>query len=79
LEFGRQFRDAQVLIIDVRNNSGGVAPQRLIQVLMDRPYREWRESTPIRVVLAECDQKKEKDKNSTTVLSRDRRDQSSTR
>jgi len=67
LDFIGEFRDAETLIIDVRNNPGGAAPQRLIQKLMDRPYREWRESTSVRVALAECDQKKEKVKKSTTM------------
>jgi carboxyl-terminal processing protease len=67
LEFVRQFRNAKTLIVDVRNNSGGVAPRRLVQVLMNRPYHEWKESTTVRVALAECDQQKEKVKNSTTM------------
>ena len=67
LDFIGQFRNAKTLIIDIRNNSGGVTPQRLIQTLMDKPYREWKESTPVRAALAECDQKKEKAKNSTTM------------
>jgi carboxyl-terminal processing protease len=67
LEFVRQFRNAKTLIVDVRNNSGGVAPKRLIQTLMNRPYRAWKESTTVRTVLAECDQQKEKTKNSTTM------------
>ncbi len=45
LDFIKQFRDAKTLIIDVRNNSGGVTPPRLIEMLMDRPYHEWKEST----------------------------------
>ena len=67
LDFVREFRSAKTLIIDVRNNPGGVAPQRLIQTLMDRPYREWKESSTVRVALAECDQKKEEVKKSTSM------------
>jgi carboxyl-terminal processing protease len=67
LDFVGQFRSAKTLIVDVRNNSGGVAPQRLIQTLMDRPYREWKESTTVRTALAECDQKKEVVKKSTSM------------
>lgn len=67
LDFVKRFRSAKTLIIDVRNNPGGAAPQRLIQKLMDRPYREWKESTPVRAALAECDQDKEKAKKSTTM------------
>jgi carboxyl-terminal processing protease len=67
LDFVRQFRNAKTLIIDVRNNPGGVAPQRLIQVLMDRPYHEWKQSTTVRVAVAECDLKNEKTKSSTAM------------
>lgn len=49
LAFVQQFQSAKTLIIDVRNNSGGSAPKRLIQALMDRPYHEWKESTNVRV------------------------------
>ncbi|MGA2387667.1 MAG: S41 family peptidase, partial [Candidatus Sulfotelmatobacter sp.] len=41
IDFVKRFGNAKTLIIDVRNNSGGVAPSRLIQALMNRPYREW--------------------------------------
>lgn len=41
----RQFHHAKVLIIDVRNNPGGIPPERLIRALMNRPYRGWAEST----------------------------------
>jgi carboxyl-terminal processing protease len=45
LNYVRQFRRAKVLLIDVRNNAGGIPPYRLIGALMDRPYRGWTEST----------------------------------
>ena len=67
LDLVRQFRNAKTLIIDVRNNPGGVAPQRLIQTLMDRSYHEWKQSTTVRVAVAECDLKKEKTKRSTAM------------
>ncbi len=67
LDLVKQFRNAKTLIIDVRNNSGGVAPQRLIQELMNRPYREWKQSSAVRTALAECDQKKEQTNNATTM------------
>lgn len=44
----RQFHAANVLIIDVRNNTGGITPVRLILALMDRPYHGWVESSSIR-------------------------------
>lgn len=53
LNYVNQFRNAKVLVIDVRNNPGGLAPLRLLKALMDRPYRGWKESTPLRVGLFE--------------------------
>jgi len=44
-----QFRNARTLIIDVRNNSGGLSPARLVRALMDRPYRGWKESAAMRI------------------------------
>jgi carboxyl-terminal processing protease len=41
----RQFRHAKVLLVDVRGNPGGVSPGRLIEALMNRPYRGWKESS----------------------------------
>ena len=45
LDYVRQFRRAKILVVDVRNNAGGIPPQRLIRALVDRPYRRWTEST----------------------------------
>jgi len=45
LSYVRQFHCAKVLIIDVRNNAGGIPPTRLISAIMDRPHRGWAEST----------------------------------
>jgi carboxyl-terminal processing protease len=45
------FREAPVLIVDVRGNTGGTTPNDLVQHLMDRPYRYWSESTPAHVGL----------------------------
>lgn len=39
------------LVIDLRGNNGGNTPTRLIRALMDRPWRSWAESTPLRVAL----------------------------
>jgi carboxyl-terminal processing protease len=41
LDAVRQFHKAETLIIDVRNNAGGIPPRRLIRALMDRSYRGW--------------------------------------
>lgn len=45
LHYLQQFHRAKVLIIDVRNNPGGIPPGRLIRALMDRPYRGWLQVT----------------------------------
>jgi len=43
------YRRARTLVIDVRGNSGGVTPSRLIGALMDRPWRGMAEATPERI------------------------------
>jgi carboxyl-terminal processing protease len=47
VDYVRQFHTAKVLLIDVRNNSGGISPWRLIGTIMDRPYRGWKESSKL--------------------------------
>lgn len=49
--FLRAHADAPALVIDVRGNGGGTTPQALIRALMDRPYTEWTEATPMSVAL----------------------------
>jgi carboxyl-terminal processing protease len=49
LDYVSQFRTAKALIIDVRDNAGGLQPMRLLKALMDRPYRGWKESTAIHI------------------------------
>ena len=56
LRFVRQCHRAKILIIDVRNNAGGIPPERLIGALMDRPYRGWAESTVVRPTSLSADQ-----------------------
>lgn len=51
VEFVRQNAGAKALIIDVRGNGGGVTPGKLISALMDKPYRDWVESTSANVGL----------------------------
>jgi carboxyl-terminal processing protease len=65
LDYLQQFQTAKTLIIDVRNNGGGIPPKRLIQALMDRPYHEWKESTTIRLPLVDLDLGAEKSRSST--------------
>lgn len=45
---------AEALIIDVRGNGGGTTPSQLIDALMDRPYREFTESTSVTYGLFEA-------------------------
>jgi carboxyl-terminal processing protease len=45
LEFVKANSGAKAFIIDVRGNGGGSTPGKLIAALMDRPYRDWLEST----------------------------------
>src|ERR1035437_2646500 len=47
LELAKEYRSAQVLIVDVRGNPGGNTPGELTSFLMDRPSRWWTESTPV--------------------------------
>jgi carboxyl-terminal processing protease len=51
VEFLRQQAEAPALIIDVRGNGGGTTPVDLIRGLMDRPYRDWTESTALSIAL----------------------------
>ena len=47
IEFIDLFKEAKSIIIDLRDNDGGLIPYKLIRNLMDRPYRFWSESTPV--------------------------------
>jgi len=51
LAFVVQFQKAKTLIIDVRNNPGGLSQRRLVDALMDSTYHNWKESTPIHISL----------------------------
>jgi carboxyl-terminal processing protease len=55
-DYVRQFRHAKVLLVDVRGNPGGVSPRRLIEALMNRPYRGWSELSNLSAV---CDPNRE--------------------
>jgi carboxyl-terminal processing protease len=57
LAYVTQFEKARTLIIDVRNNAGGLIPRRLTKALMDRTYRNWKESTPIHISMLELSEK----------------------
>jgi carboxyl-terminal processing protease len=52
-----QFEKARAVIIDVRNNAGGLIPRNLLKTLMDRPYRNWKQSTPIHISAPELSNK----------------------
>lgn len=47
IEYVEQFKDAASLIVDVRLNTGGSTPSKLVERLMERPYRYWSESTAV--------------------------------
>ena len=51
LEYIKEFFKAKMIIIDVRGNTGGATPEKLISQLMNRPYRFWAESTNISISL----------------------------
>jgi carboxyl-terminal processing protease len=43
--------NAKVIIFDVRGNHGGSTPSKLVDALMDRPYRWFSEPTPLSIGL----------------------------
>lgn len=47
IDYVTQFKDAQTIIFDLRDCQGGNTPTKLIDALMDRPYKMWSEATPI--------------------------------
>lgn len=49
LDFLRQYQRSKVLILDLRDNPGGIPPFRLIRALMDRAYRNWKIAVPFRI------------------------------
>ncbi len=64
LGYVRQFRKAGTLIIDVRDNPGGIPPQRLIRALMNRPYRRWSEAKARNSDCADFDRQQEGEEQS---------------
>jgi carboxyl-terminal processing protease len=73
LDYMRQFQRAKVLLIDVRNNAGGIPPTRLISALMDRPYRGWAESAGVRATPFKADQTGQENRPSTPGAEQSRR------
>ena len=45
LEFVEKYFNAEILILDLRGNQGGSTPMKLIEKLMNIPYRWWTETT----------------------------------
>jgi len=41
----KQYQNARTILFDVRGNGGGGAPERLLRALIDRPYRDWSQSS----------------------------------
>lgn len=67
LEYVRQFQNAKTLIIDLRDNAGGISPKRLIRALMNRPYRDWKKSTTARFAVVDADPDDQKERNATLL------------
>jgi len=67
LDLVRQYQQARVLILDLRNNPGGIPPYRLIRALMDRPYRNWKISVPFRIPLIDSMPQAEKPAESSPM------------
>lgn len=51
LEHVATFQSAEFLIIDLRGYAGGITPEKLVDALMDRPYRSWTEATNVNIGL----------------------------
>ena len=49
VDFVRQFKAAEAIIVDVRGNGCGTSQQQLIDAIMDRPYRNPRIATPLQI------------------------------
>jgi carboxyl-terminal processing protease len=47
----KKFQNAPGIIFDVRGNGGGTTPDRLLEALIDRPYRDWSQSSAFSVGL----------------------------
>lgn len=67
LDYVRQFHSAKTLILDLRNNAGGIPPKQLIQALMNRPYHTWKKSSSARFAVVDADAEDEKERTSTTL------------
>jgi carboxyl-terminal processing protease len=65
VDYVRQFHGAKTLIVDVRNNRGGILPKQLIKALIDRPYHEWKESSMARLPLFDLDPDDKKERIAT--------------
>lgn len=78
LELVDEYGRAEALIVDVRGNTGGSTPVRLIRKLMDRPFRWSQYSSPLHIGLlsyrAETDQE-DNDFHDAQVLWRPRGEQ----
>jgi carboxyl-terminal processing protease len=48
----KELTSAKAIIIDVRGNGGGSTPSHLITALLDRPYRDFRFTTPVQIAHA---------------------------
>jgi hypothetical protein len=46
VEYLRKLGSVKAVVFDLRGNHSGSTRERLVEALMDRPYRYWTESTP---------------------------------
>ena len=51
IQFLKDNARAKLVIFDVRGNGGGSSPERLLRAVMDRPYRDWMQSSALSIGL----------------------------
>jgi carboxyl-terminal processing protease len=49
LELAHEYKQSEVLVVDLRGNQGGRTPAELAAYLMDRPFQRWVESVPVEI------------------------------
>jgi len=51
VEFLKTHANISAVIFDVRGNGGGTTPSNLLRALMDRPYRDWTQTSALNIGL----------------------------
>lgn len=49
LELVHEYKQSEMLVVDLRGNQGGRTPGELTAFLMDRPFQRWAESVPVEI------------------------------